>query len=267
LWIAFPQAFAIIMPAVYLPIILMLLALVFRGVAFEFRWVAKPRHRPWDIAFAAGSSVAAFSQGLVLGTILEGIPVVDGQFAGGSFVWLSPFTLTCGAALVLGYALLGATWLLLRTDGVVEARARRVARPILFGLLAAIAAVSVWTPLAIERIADRWFGLPQFYWLSQVPLLTALLAWSCYRGLRRGRPLQPFLSAVGLFMLAYVGLVISNVPYLVPPTITVWDAAAYPASQMFVLIGVCLLLPVILGYTVFVYWTYRGKVRHGEGYH
>lgn len=267
LWVAFPKAFAIIMPAVYLPIIVMLLALVFRGVAFEFRWVAKPRHRTWDIAFAAGSTLAAFSQGLVLGAILQGIRVEDDQFAGGTFDFLTPFSVLCGIALVIGYALLGATWLMMKTHGRVEEHARRLGLPLLLGLLACIAIVSIWTPLALERIAQRWFSLPNFYYLSQVPLLTLLLAWSCYRGIRRNRTTQPFLSAVGLFLLAYVGLVISNVPYLVPPSVTVWEAAAHPSSQLFMLIGVCLLLPLILGYTVFVYWTFRGKLRHGEGYH
>lgn len=267
LWVAFPKAFAVIMPAVYLPIIVLLLALVFRGVAFEFRWVGKPNHRVWDLSFAAGSIVAAFAQGLVLGALLQGIRVENDQFAGSTFDFLTPFTLLCGVAMVAGYALLGATWLIMRTEGEVEKRSRKLAYPLLLGVLAAIAVVSIWTPLALDRIAERWFSLPNFYWLSQVPLLTLLLAWSCRRGIRREKTFQPFLSAVGIFMLAYIGLVISNVPYLVPPTITVWQAAAAPTSQVFVLIGVCLLLPLILGYTVFIYWTFRGKIRHGEGYH
>ncbi len=267
LWVAFPQAFAIIMPALYLPIIVMLLALVFRGVAFEFRWVAKPSHRIWDVAFAGGSTIAAFSQGLALGGLLQGIRVQDGKFAGGMLDFLTPFAVLCGLALVVGYALLGATWLMLRTHGPVEVHARRLAMPLLVGLLVAIAAVSVWTPIAFSRIAERWFRVPDFYWLSQVPLLTLLLAWSCRRGILHGRGLQAFASAVGLFLLAYAGLVLSNLPYLVPPSVTVWDAAAYPASQLFLLIGVCLLLPVILGYTVFIYWTFRGRLQHGEGYH
>jgi cytochrome d ubiquinol oxidase subunit II len=267
LWVAFPKAFAVIMPAVYVPIILMLLALVFRGVAFEFRWVAKPRHRAWDASFAWGSALAAFCQGLVLGALLQGIKVENGQFAGGTFDFLSPFSLLCGVAVVIGYALLGATWLMMKTDGPVEAKARKLGQPLLAGLLACIVAVSIWTPLSLERVKERWFALPNFYYLSQVPLLTLLLAWSCRRGIRRNKTYQPFLSAIGLFLLAYIGLVISNVPYLVPPVITVWDAASHPSTQLFLLIGTCLLLPMILGYTVFVYWTFRGKVRHGEGYH
>ena len=267
LLVAFPLAYAVIMPALYLPVIVMLLALIFRGVSFEFRWVAKPRHRKWDIAFSAGSVIAAFSQGVVLGGVLQGIAVKNREFAGGAIDWLTPFSLMCGGALVIGYALLGATWLIMKTDGVVEQRARKMATPLLLGLLGFIALVSIWTPLQIDRIAERWFSAPNFYFLSPVPLITLLVAWWCWRGIRRGKNIQPFASAIGLFMLAYAGLIISNVPYLVPPDITVWDAAADLSSQIFMLIGTVILLPLILGYTVLVFWVFRGKVRMGEGYH
>jgi len=267
LWVAFPQAYAVIMPALYLPVILMLLALVFRGVAFEFRWVAKPRHRKWDIAFAAGSTVAALCQGLILGGLLQGITVVDGQFAGGPLDWLTPFSLLCGLGVVAGYALLGATWLLMKTEGPVEQRARRMAPGLLVVLMVFIGGVSLWTPFAIERIAERWFTLPNLLYLSPVPLLTLLLAWWCWRSIERGSSVRPFLAAVGIFLLAYSGLVISNAPWLVPPTLTIWDAAAYVGSQVFMLIGTTLLLPMVIGYTVFVFWVFRGKLRPGEGYH
>lgn len=267
LWVAFPKAYAVVMPAVYLPVIVMLLALIFRGVAFEFRWVAKPHHHHWDIAFAAGSTLAAFAQGVVLGTLLQEIPVENGQFAGGMLDWLTPFSLMCGAALVVGYGLLGATWLMMKTGGDVERHARRMGMPLLFVMLACIAIVSLWTPLRIERIAERWFSLPNFYWLSQVPLATLLLAWLCWRGIRKGQQIAPFASAVGLFLLAYIGLVISNAPYLVPPSLTLWDAAAHPSSQQFFLVGTIVLLPMILGYTVLVFWLFRGKLQPGEGYH
>ncbi|MDH5286031.1 MAG: cytochrome d ubiquinol oxidase subunit II [Betaproteobacteria bacterium] len=267
LWVAFPKAFAVIMPALYLPVIVLLLALIFRGVAFEFRWVAKPNHLWWDRAFAGGSIVAAFAQGVVLGGLLQGIDVRNGQFAGGPLDWLTPFSLMTGCALVVGYALIGATWLAMKTDGGVEARSRRLGVGLLCGLLAAIALVSVWTPLAIPRIAERWFSMPRIMWLSLVPLATMVAAYLCWHGLRKGGPRMPFYASVALFLLAYVGLVISNVPYLVPPTIDVWEAAADPKSLRFMLVGVLVLLPVILGYTVFNYWVFRGKVRAGEGYH
>ncbi|HJV83373.1 cytochrome d ubiquinol oxidase subunit II [Noviherbaspirillum sp.] len=267
LWVAFPKAYAVLMPAVYLPIIVMLLALIFRGVAFEFRWIAKPHHHKWDLAFAAGSTLAAFAQGVVLGALLQEIHVANGQFAGGALDWLTPFSLMCGVALVVGYALLGATWLMMKAGGEVEQLARRAGMPLLLGLLAFIAIVSIWTPLHIARIAERWFRLPDFYWLAPLPLATLLLAWLCWRGIQNNRTIQPFASAVGLFLLAYAGLVISNAPYLIPPSITLWDAAAHPSSQVFLLIGAVILLPMILGYTLFVFWVFRGKVQPGEGYH
>ena len=267
LLVAFPLAFAIILPAVYLPIILMLLALIFRGVSFEYRWVAKPRHRKWDISFATGSTLAAFSQGLVLGGLLQGIPVKDGQFAGDALFWLTPFSVMCGAALVVGYALLGATWITMKTEGEVERKARRLSRPLLLTLLGFIAIVSLWTPLQFPAIAERWFSVPNIFFIGYVPLLTLLVAVWCWRSLRQGRTAQPFFAAVSLFLLAYIGLVVSNVPYLVPPTITIWDAAASPGSQFFVLVGTLVLLPLVLGYTVMVFWLFRGKLRPGEGYH
>ncbi|MGH6622713.1 MAG: cytochrome d ubiquinol oxidase subunit II [Burkholderiaceae bacterium] len=266
LWVAFPLAYSIIMPALYLPVIVMLLALIFRGVAFEFRWTAKPHHHWWDKSFAVGSIVAAFSQGVLLGGLLQGIRIENFEFAGGTFDWLTPFSLLTGVSLVIGYALIGACWLVMKTSGEVEARARRLAIPLLAGLMAAIALVSIATPWLIPRIATRWFTMPNLIYLAPIPILTAVAAGWCWKGLRGGAVSQPFLAAVALFLLAYLGLVISNVPYLVPPTITVWMAAAAPASQVFVLIGTVLLLPIILGYTVFVYWVFRGKVDHA-GYH
>jgi cytochrome d ubiquinol oxidase subunit II len=267
LWVAFPTAFAVVMPALYLPMFVLLLALIFRGVAFEFRWVAKPAHRWWDIAFAAGSTLAAFSQGLFLGGLLQGIDIKRGAFVGGPLDWLTPFSLLCGCALVAGYGLIGATWLVMKTDGHVEARSRRFATNLLYVTLGFIAIVSIWTPLAFPRVAERWFTMPQFMYLSQVPLATLLVTFGCWHGLRKGKPAQPFVCSVLLFLLAYIGLVVSNVPYIVPDRLTVWDAAASPEAQRFMLVGVLVLLPIILGYTIFNYWVFRGKVRAGEGYH
>lgn len=266
LLVAFPLAYAIIMPALYVPLIVMLLALIFRGVAFEFRWVAKPRHRKWDIAFAAGSTIAAFAQGTMLGGLLGGIRIEGDRFAGGALDFLSPFAVMCGLGLVVGYALIGACWLIMKTGGHVEEQARRHARPLLAALLAFIVLVSLWTPLEFERIRARWFAWPNLLYLSPVPMVTALLGLACWRGIVRRTSLA-FYSAVGLFVLSFIGLVISNAPYLVPPQLTLWDAAASPESQAFILIGVAIILPFILGYTVFVYYTFRGKVRPGEGYH
>ena len=267
LWVAFPQAYAVIMPANYLPIIVMLLALIFRGVSFEFRVVARPHHRRWDFAFAAGSTIAAFAQGVVLGSLIQGITVVNGEFAGGPFDWATPFALLCGVGVVAGYALLGSTWLIARTEGPLQEASRAQARVLLVVVLLFIAAVSLWTPLAVERIAARWFATPNIYFLWPVPILTALVAWFVWRGLGRESEYGPFIGSVLLFLLCYLGLAISTYPYIVPPSLTVRDTAAVPASQIFTLIGVVFMLPIILGYTVFVYWTFRGKVRPGEGYH
>lgn len=267
LLVAFPLAYSIITPALYVPLIAMLLALVFRGVAFEFRWVAKPHHRKWDVAFAAGSTVAAFSQGAMVGGLLNGFRVEAGQFAGGALDWLTPFSVMCGLGLIAGYALIGACWIVMKTSGEVEQTARRYARPLLLVLLAFIVLISIWTPLQFEHIAVRWFSGHNMLYLSPVPLITAALAFSCWRGLAGRHPTIAFNGAVGLFIISFVGLAISTLPYLAPPSITLWQAAASPKAQTFMLVGTTVLVPFVLGYTVFVYHTFRGKVHPGEGYH
>jgi cytochrome d ubiquinol oxidase subunit II len=267
LLVAFPLAYSIITPALYVPLIAMLLALVFRGVAFEFRWVAKPHHRKWDIAFAAGSTVAAFAQGTMVGGLLNGFRVEAGQFAGGPLDWLTPFSVMSGVGLVVGYALIGACWLVMKTSGGVEKAARRFAKPLLLTLVAFIVLISVWTPLQFERVAVRWFSGRNLLYLSPVPLITAALAISCWRGLGGRHPTIAFNGAVGLFVISFIGLAISTLPYLALPSITLWEAAASPKSQTFMLVGTTVFVPFALGYTAFVYHTFRGKVRPGEGYH
>jgi cytochrome d ubiquinol oxidase subunit II len=267
LLVAFPVAYAVIMPALYLPVTLMLLSLIFRGVAFEFRWVAKPKHRIWDLAFWLGSTCAAFAQGVILGGLLQGIKVVDKQFAGGPFDWLTPFTLMCGVGVVIGYATLGATWLVYKTEGPVAERARRQAKTLLIGLLAFAVLVSLWTPYAHPRIAERWFTPSNLMLLWPFPLLTALCGYMAWKRLHGSHEFTPFAFTIAIFVLCFLGLAISNYPYLVPPDLTIWDTAAAPASHIFVLIGVTFLLPMILFYTAFVYWTFRGKVKADAGYH
>jgi len=267
LWVAFPRAYAAIMSALYLPVIVMLLALVFRGVAFEFRAVAETSKRYWNFAFAAGSALAALCQGVILGGLIQGIRVENGVFAGGTFDWATPFALLCGLGVLAGYALLGATWLVMKTDGTVAARARSHAVMLLLAVLAFMILVSLWTPLAFPQIRERWFTTPNIYYLWPVPVMTGLTALAMWRWLEGGREALPFFAAIALFMLGYAGLVISVFPYLVPPSLTIWDTAAAPASQRFMLIGTLALMPVILGYVVFVYWVFRGKVRAGEDYH
>jgi cytochrome d ubiquinol oxidase subunit II len=267
LWVAFPRAYAVIMPALYLPVIVMLLALVFRGVAFEFRWIAVTSKKYWNFAFVAGSELAAFAQGVILGGLIQGIKVENDAFAGGPLDWATPFAILCGCGVVAGYALLGATWLVMKTDGPVAASARDNAKLLFILVLVFMGIVSLWTPLSIPRIAERWFAIPNILYLWPVPIVTAAVGYLGWRSLAAGGERTPFFCAIALFLLGYLGLVISSYPYLVPPTLTVWHTAAAPTSQMFTLIGTLVLLPIILGYYVFVYWLFRGKVRAGEGYH
>jgi cytochrome d ubiquinol oxidase subunit II len=266
--VTFPLAYSIILPALYLPVIVMLLALVFRGVAFEFRWVGMTGgKRHWSFVFAAGSTLAAFCQGVILGGLIQGIKVENGAFAGSSFDWATPFALVCGLGVVAGCALLGATWLVMKTEGSVANRARIEAKLLLLAVLAFMAIVSIWTPLAFERIATRWFSLPNilfFWWVPAATLLVAIAAW---RALDTGGDTVPFLAAIGLFVLGYLGLLISNFPYIIPPSLTIWQTASSASTQVFMLIGTLMMLPIILGYMVFVYWTFGGKLREGEGYH
>lgn len=267
LLVAFPLAYSIVMPALYLPVIFMLLALVFRGVAFEFRHVADTSRFLWNIAFAGGSTLAAFFQGVLLGGFVQGIKVENNAFAGGPLDWLTPFALLCGVGVVAGYALIGCVWLVMKTDGAAAARARARAKLLLPAVLVFMGIVSLWTPLAFPRIAERWFTTPNLFYLAPVPLLTLVLAYAVWRWLEKGHDNLPFFGVIGLFLLGYLGIGVSIFPYLVPPSLTVWETAAAPASQVFMLIGTIFMLPVILGYIAFVYWLFRGKVREGEGYH
>jgi cytochrome d ubiquinol oxidase subunit II len=264
---AFPLAFAIIIPALYFPLLLMLLGLIFRGVAFEFRLKKTSHRHAWDVAFFCGSTVATFFQGVVLGMYVEGFTVTGRAFSGTSFDWLRAFPLATGVGLLFGYALLGATWLVMKTDGALQQWARGRATIALYGVLAFIAMVSIWTPIGHERIAERWFSYPNLVYLAAVPIVTAAIAWTTWRALQRESDYVPFLGAMGLFAMCYLGLGISLFPYIVPYSITLWDAAAVPSSQMFLLIGTLFLLPIIFMYTGWSYYVFRGKVGAGTGYH
>ena len=263
----FPLAFAIIIPAVYFPVLLMLLALVFRGVAFEFRFrqprIARFRSR----GFSVGSIIATFAQGSVLGAFVQGFRVEGRTFAGSSWDWFTPFSVLTGVALVLGYGLLGAGWLIIKTEGALQAWARRAGRVCLGGVVVAIVAVSLWTPLADPTIAQRWFSLPNLIVLAPVPMLTAVIAWLTWRALAgRGGDAAVFLTAIALFLMSYLGIAISLWPMIVPGHYTLWQAASSPGTQAFLLIGTLMLLPIILMYTTWSYWVFRGKVRGDVGY-
>ncbi|HEY0920753.1 cytochrome d ubiquinol oxidase subunit II [Devosia sp.] len=263
----FPLAYATIFPALYMPLILMLLGLIFRGVAFEFRFRTE-RWRPlWDWGFAIGSTTAGLMQGIALGALVQGIPVVDRQYAGGWWDWLTPFSLLTGVALVIGYVLLGACWLIYKTTGDVQARARRLALPAGIGTVALIGVVSLWTPFLEPLYFERWFGWPTIVFSAFVPALLLVCAWGLWHGLRTGRDLLPFLSALGLFVLSYAGIGISFYPFIVPGALTFHEAAGPDASLGFLLVGAVVLIPIILAYTAYAYWVFRGKVHAGEGYH
>ncbi|MEK0085416.1 cytochrome d ubiquinol oxidase subunit II [Benzoatithermus flavus] len=264
---AFPLAYAVLLPAFYLPLLLMLLALIFRGVAFEFRFKSRANRHWWDRAFAWGSICATFAQGVVLGAFIQGIDVSERAFHGGPFVWLNPFALFCGLALVAGYAMLGAGWLIMKTTGDLQAWAYRAMRVLGLLVLGAIAVVSIWTPFIHPAVGARWFSWPNILYLSPVPILVALAGLRLHIALERGEEYTPFLLTLGLFLLSYAGLAISLWPYVIPPSITIWDAASPPASQGFLLVGTIILVPIILSYTVYNYWVFRGKVTAESGYH
>lgn len=265
---AFPLAYAVVLSALYLPLMAMLAGLIWRGVAFEFRFKADEAHKPfWDHAFAWGSYIATFSQGVALGAFIGGFEVKDGAYAGGVFDWLTPFSLFTGAALVLAYALLGVGWLVMKTEGALLRRMRELGRPVTWAVLAALAGVSLWTPLAHPAIAERWFTLPNLLFFLPVPLLVALVTWQLLRALPRSHSALPFVLALALLFLGYSGLLISLWPNVIPPGISIWDAAAPPQSLGFALVGALAIIPFILGYTAWSYYVFRGKVKIGEGYH
>jgi len=264
---AFPVAFAIIIPAVYFPVLLMLLALIFRGLAFEFRFRDAEHRTVWDHGFAAGSALAAFAQGVVLGAFIQGFHVEGRQFAGGSFDCFTPFSIFTGLGLMFGYALLGAGWLVIKTEGPLQDWARVLGRRCLIGTVLSIGIVSLWTPLLAVPIAARWFSWPNIALLAPVPFITAGLVLYAWRSLNNQSEYGPFLAALGLFVMSYLGIAISLWPMIVPGHFTLEQAAASPSTQAFLLIGTLVLLPVILVYTGWSYWVFRGKVRADVGYH
>ena len=267
LFAAFPLAYAVLMPALYAPLFAMLLGLVFRGVSFEFRFRTE-RGRPfWDFGFAGGSALAAFCQGLALGAVVQGVVVEGRAYGGGWFDWLTPFTLLTAVAVVVGYALLGAAWLLLKTEGELQQRFYRHVRINGAGIVVLIVAVSIWTPLLDGDIARRWFSWPNIALVAPVPILVAVAAAGLAWSVQQQRERWPFFLALFLFGLSYVGLAISLYPFIVPRSLTIWDAAAPPESLGFLLVGAVILLPIILAYTAYAYWVFRGKVQPGAGYH
>ncbi|WP_373084363.1 cytochrome d ubiquinol oxidase subunit II [Sneathiella sp.] len=264
----FPLAYAVVLPALYVPIIAMLLGLIFRGVAFEFRWRASDRNRIWwDRSFAFGSLLAAVSQGVCLGALIQGIEVADRSFAGGRLDWLTPFSLLTGGALVVGYVMLGATWLVMKTEGELQIFARKFAMISGFLTMALIGLVSLVTPFLDAEYHHRWFEGGNLVFSVIVPFLLAVCAVIMFLGLKRHHDKRPFFAAHGIFFLCYVGIGISFYPRMVPPDLTIWAAAAPDKSLGFLLVGTVFLIPMIIAYTAYSYWVFRGKVDPNSGYH
>ena len=267
LFAVFPLAYAVIMPALYLPIILMLLALVFRGVAFEYRWRTQRWKGVWDMAFFGGSTLAAFTQGIALGALVQGIEITGRAYSGGWWDWFTPFSVLTGVAVVIGYALLGATWLVMKTKNDLNVQMRAFAKPLAVATLVCVGLVSVLTPFQDPVYFERWFTMPGVFYTSAVPTLVLVLNYTLFKGLYSGREISPFLSALSLFVVSFVGIGISFYPHIVPPDLTIWQAAAPDSSLAFALVGTVVLVPVILGYTAYAYWVFRGKVDPEDGYH
>lgn len=266
LLVFFPTAYAIAMPAFYMPVMGLLFALIFRGVSFEFRHGASTSKRIWDRAFFGGSLFSALMQGILLGALIQGVHVSNGRFAGHLFDWLSPFSILTGIGVVFGYALLGATWLVLKTEHKTQAWARRTAMVTGGGVIVAMGAVSIITPLMSAEISDRWFGGPQILLLAPVPLLTAVAVAALYWSLISGRERLPLVFAMAVFLLGFLGLAISLWPNIIPPSLTIHQAAAPSSTILFALVGVAITLPMILFYTWYAYSVFRGKASEHGGY-
>ena len=264
---AFPLAYATVLSALYAPIIAMLLGLILRGVAFEFRWHAERSQFLWDWAFSAGSTIAALAQGIALGALVQGIPVTNRVYSGGWWDWLTPFTLLTGVAVVSGYALLGSTWLFMKTVGEIQNSSRRHAWNLAICTFLLMAVVSIWTPLLNPVYFNRWLAWPAILYSGAVPVLVTAAAALLFAGLHGYRDRQPFFAALVVFVLNFAGLGISFYPFIVPPSLTIWETAAPDKSLLFLLVGAAILIPVILAYTSYSYWVFRGKLDPEEGYH
>ncbi|HTN32756.1 MAG TPA: cytochrome d ubiquinol oxidase subunit II [Marinobacter sp.] len=262
---AFPLVYSILLPALYIGVFLLLAGLIFRGVAFEFRFKARTSRYLWNWAFAGGSTLAAFAQGAVVGSYIQGFETANGVFTGGALDWLTPFTILTGIGMLAGYSLLGATWLILKAEGRLQEWAYQISTPLLVTVLVIFGIISVWTPFVDDMVRDRWFSNLSVIWI--LPALTLLCAYQIFRSVRKRMEGMPFAATMVLFITTYLGLIVSRWPYVVPPDYTLWDASSAHGSQMFLLIGLLFVIPVILTYTAWTYWVFRGKIRAGDGYH
>jgi cytochrome d ubiquinol oxidase subunit II len=262
---AFPAAYALLLHALYLPIALMLFGMVLRAASFEFREHSENK-RLWNRLFALASFVITLAQGFALGTVLEGIPSHDGHFTGSILGWLAPFPIVVAAGVVSGYGLLGTTYLILRTDGDLQGRARRASFGFALVTFLASAAVTLWTPFLYPAVATKWFAAPTLYLIAPLPIAALGAFYILVRALRRHWEAVPFIATVVIFLASFAGLAVSLYPYLVPPMLTVQAAAASPLTLVFMLAGIGLLLPIMMVYNGYQYLVFRGKVTAGSGY-
>ncbi len=266
LFAAFPVAYGIIMSGLYLPVIFMLFGLIMRGVAFEFRFKANKRRHVWDSFFFVGSVVAAFLQGVMLGALIQGMEASNRLYTGGPFDWLTPFALVCGVAVVIGYALLGSTWLIIKTEHKLQVWARKVSEWLLFALVAAMIVVTVFMYLSDIVAIESWFSLPGILYLAPMPIIVVLLFFLMRKDLTGEREYRPFLLTAALFLMGYIGVCSAIFPYIVPYQMTIYEAAAADTSLSFMLVGAGIMLPIILSYTAFAYYTFKGKTDHEHMY-
>ncbi|MBV1838010.1 cytochrome d ubiquinol oxidase subunit II [Acetobacter estunensis] len=266
----FPGAYSVLLPALYLPILLMLIALIFRGVAFEFRVIGRSYGYGafWDFGFMAGSFIAAFCQGAILGGVIQGVSVTEDAFSGGPFDWLTPFSIFCGLAVACGYTLLGACWLIWRTVGDLQQQCRRWAKRLAPLFLISIGLISSFMLLIHVSYLHRWTDMPDILFVAPVPVLVLILAIVFWRSLSQPEAHKtPFACVLGWFLLCLSGFGISIWPYAVPPKLTLWDVSSPPSSQLFQLVGTVIIVPVILGYTIWSYRIFRGKVTAAGSHH
>lgn len=261
---AFPLVYSVFLPALYIGVFLLLAGLIFRGVAFEFRFKAKTSKHLWSWSFAIGSTVAAFAQGAVVGAYIQGFETQGFVYTGGALDWLTPFTVITGLGLVAGYALLGSTWLIMKTEGELQDWAYKITPKLLAGLLSVFAIVCIYTPFVDESVKTRWFDNISLIWV--LPALTLYCAYIVIRAVKKRQDGMPFVASMGIFLFSYLGLLASKLPYIVPPNFTIWDAASSHNSQLFLLLGFLFVIPIVLAYTSWTYWVFRGKVKAG-GYH
>lgn len=266
LYAAFPIVYGLLLPILYIPIMLMLVALIFRGVSFEFRFKATKSKPIWNWAFTISSIAATFLQGVILGAFVQGFKINEAAMVISESDWLTPFSLLTGIALICGYALLGATWMIIKSEGALQRKMIHFAKGFLVILTFFLVFVSIWTPLHDEDIFNRWYSIPNVFLLLPLPLITALMVFLTWRSLTLKHEIKPFVYSIIIFLCSYTGLGISVYPYLIPYDVTIWEAAAPSSTLLFVLVGVMIMLPVLLGYTLYAYYIFWGKSAE-EGYH